>query len=171
MGIDIRAKGANGEREIADDLNACLYIVRNELGLPVLEKPQVQRNQNQTAVGGCDLVGTYDLAIEVKRHETLSINTWWAQCVKSAAELKKQPVLLFRQNAKPGQRTKWRCIMLAEIPVTASVVMPCRVEVEYEDFKAYFRLLARKNLQAENPGLEGNSGGVPLPPHLRAVGA
>lgn len=166
MGINIRVKGAIGEREVADDLNAMIYLVRQELGLPPLEKQQVQRNQNQSAVGGCDLVGTYDLAVEVKRQETLSINTWWAQCVKSAAELKKQPVLLFRQNAKPGQRTKWRCVMMAEVPVTAAVVKAMRVEVDYEDFKAYFKLLARANITAENP--EVNQG-VPLPPHLRAA--
>lgn len=165
--INVRAKGQLGEREIADDLNAIIWLVRKELGLPALEKPQVQRNQQQTAVGGCDLIGTYDLAIEVKRQEQLAVNTWWAQCMRSAAELKKVPVLLFRQNAKPGQRTKWRCIMMVEVPTTRpSCAMPMRAELEYEDFKRYFRNVVQENLRAQHPEVDYEPGRVPPPPHL-----
>ena len=139
MGINIRQKGANAERDIADDLNAIINDVRAQMGLSGLAKPMVQRNQNQTAVGGKDLVGTFGLAIEVKRQEALSINTWWIQCVKSAEELNEIPVLLFKQS-----RVKWRCIMpvtltLPTSPAAAYVSLTTRGEIEYEAFKQYFR--------------------------------
>ena len=137
--INIRQKGANAERDIADDLNAIVNEVRSAMGLPALPKPAVQRNQNQSAVGGKDLVGTFDLAIEVKRQEQLSINTWWAQCVKSATELNEIPVLLFKQS-----RQKWRCIMpvALELPSSPAAVyssLSTRAEIDYETFKLYFR--------------------------------
>jgi hypothetical protein len=171
MGINIRAKGQVGEREIADDLNAIITVVRAQLGLPALTKPQVQRNQQQSAVGGCDLVGTYGFAIEVKRQETLSINSWWAQCLASAKALNGIPVLLFRQNAKPGQRTKWRCITVAEFQgATAQSYFPFRVELDYDDFKEWFRWHVRANLRAEHPELDTRNPAVPLPPVQFAMG-
>lgn len=129
------------------------------------DKPIVQRNQNQSAVGGCDLTGTYGLAIEVKRQETLSINTWWAQCLKSAKELGEHPVLLFRQNAKPGQRTKWRCITFVEVRLPAAHLPPLQVraEMEYDDFKKWFRDWTLVHIKAENPHA-GHTVVVPLPP-------
>lgn len=143
MSINIRQKGASGEREIADQLNTCINVVRMELGLPVLAKPQVQRNQNQTAVGGCDLVGTYEYAIEVKRHEQLSINTWWKQCKASAEELNKMPVLVFRQN-----KQKWRVITetFVSIPDTGRGML-VRAEIDWEDFKKMFMQAARHQLE------------------------
>lgn len=152
-GINIRTKGANGEREIADELNAIIYYIYKRLGLDYPTKPPVQRNQNQTAVGGCDLTGTFNLAIEVKRQELLSINTWWKQCVTSAHQCGRHPVLLFRQNAKPGQRTKWRCITHAEVIGYSAQSVPkiVRAELDYDDFLAWFRQLATAHIQAEFP--------------------
>lgn len=137
--VNIRTKGASAERDIADDLNLIINDVRSRMGLPTLEKPMVQRNQNQSAVGGKDLVGTFGLAIEVKRQEALSINTWWAQCVKSAQETGEIPVLLFKQS-----RQKWRCIMPVDMQLPKSaaadyVSIIVRGEIEYESFKTYFR--------------------------------
>lgn len=150
--INIRTKGANGEREIADDLNAIIYYIYKRFGLDYPAKPPVQRNQNQTAVGGCDLTGTFNLAVEVKRQETLSINTWWKQCVTSAEQCGRHPVLLFRQNAKPGTRTKWRCLTYANvIGHSAQTTRLLRVELEYDDFLGWFRQLASAYIQAEFP--------------------
>lgn len=140
--VNARQKGGDGERQVADDLNTILYLVRQELGLPTPSQPQVQRNQNQSAVGGCDLVGTYEFAIEVKRQEQLSINTWWEQCVASARPTKAIPVLLFRQNNKA-----WRCIMQAQVPFgQEQAVHNVRAEIPYEDFKKMFRLTALRTL-------------------------
>lgn len=139
MTINIRQKGANAERDIADDLNLIISEVREVMGLAPLPKPMVQRNQNQSAVGGKDLVGTFGLAIEVKRQEQLSVNTWWRQCVTSAQEINEIPVLLFKQS-----RQKWRCIMpvALELPTSAAasyVTIATRAEIDYETFKLYFR--------------------------------
>lgn len=135
MGINIRQKGAGAEREIADELNLIINVVRMQLGMQVMAKPQVQRNQNQTAVGGCDLVGTYNYAIEVKRQEALSINTWWKQCCVSAEELGMTPVLLFRQS-----KQKWRVLLYANVPSSSGQTHhKVRAEISWDDFKAMFR--------------------------------
>lgn len=141
--INVRAKGANGEREIADDLNWIVYSAMKDLGMePTMQS--IQRNQNQSAVGGADLTGTFNMAIEVKRQEALSINTWWAQCVASAARRNEVPVLLYRQN-----RGKWRCVTNMEVPlrdVSGNVygATQVRAEMDYESFKAWFKEQAWK---------------------------
>ncbi len=134
MTINVRQKGQTGERDIADDLNAILRSIYAELEMSFPDKPIVQRNQNQSAVGGSDLSGTYGLAIEVKRQEALSINTWWAQCLKAATENKEDPVLLFRQN-----KQKWRCMLFVDLPVPGRESTKVRAEITYEDFKHWFR--------------------------------
>lgn len=153
--LNIRQKGATAEREIADDLNYIVNSLYKDMGLPVPPKPVVQRNSNQTAVGGKDLVGTFGLAIEVKRQEQLAINTWWAQCAASALEAKEKPVLLFRQNGKKNTILgRWRCIMLAELPLSPednSSVISVRVELEYEAFKSFFRAWAQRSLAKTPP--------------------
>lgn len=149
MGINIRQKGAGGEREIADDLNVIVNSIYADMGLGLPPKPVVQRNQNQSAVGGKDLVGTFGLAIEVKRQEALSINTWWKQCATSALELEEKPVLLFRQNGK-----KWRCIMLVDLPIQddGRAFVTVRAEIEYDAFKSFFRTWAQRKIAgAPNP--------------------
>ena len=147
--LNIRQKGAGGEREIADDLNAIVFSLYNDLGI-AWTKPVVQRNQNQSAVGGKDLVGTFGLAIEVKRQEQLAINTWWKQCATSALELGEIPVLLFRQNGK-----KWRCILLVdlELPSETHATMKVRAEIDYDAFKSFFRSWAQRKI-ADAPSPE-----------------
>jgi len=141
--INIRAKGFDAERAVAIDLNEIVYDVYAFFGLPKPDKPVVQRNQLQSAVGGCDLTGTFGFAIEVKRQEALSINTWWAQCVKSANERNEIPVLLFRQS-----KQKWRCIMNLEAVVTDNVRAQVRGEISYDDFKSIFRLRLISHLRS-----------------------
>lgn len=142
--INVKQKGAGGEREIANALNPIVVSLLREGGYPVPSVDIVQRNQNQSAVGGSDLTGTFGIAIEVKRQEQLSINTWWKQCSEAAARNNEVPVLLFRQNGK-----KWRCIMHGELGLPGySAQLHARVEVEYEDFLRWFRLWVERKLQA-----------------------
>lgn len=134
--INIRAKGQSGEREVATMLNAIVQKVRQSKGLPQLDDRDLpfQRNQNQSAVGGDDLTNPYGLAIEVKRQETLSVNTWWKQCTASALRSGGRPILIYRQNRKP-----WRVVMTAPLPVTDSKsIGPVQVEVSVETFLAWF---------------------------------
>lgn len=137
MAINIRTKGARAERDIADDLNAIVYREMERAGqLPILNS--IQRNQQQTAVGGSDLIGTFGVAIEVKRQETLSLNTWWKQCTKAAERNKEIPVLLYKQNRKA-----WKCVMPVDLMHTYATDTTysshtCRAELEYEDFLIWF---------------------------------
>lgn len=152
MGINIRQKGATAERELATELNTQINVVRMQLGLAVLTEPVVQRNQNQSAVGGCDLVGTFGYAIEVKRQEQLSIGTWWAQCVKSAEFLDEAPVLIFRQS-----KQKWRVILFTQVPIAGtSRFAKVRSEIQFDDFLHMFRESVRatyeKDAQPTVPG-------------------
>lgn len=138
MGINIRQKGQEGEREISRALDDIVKEVLAQCGQHVSDKPVVQRNQNQSAVGGADLVGTYGLIIEIKRQEQLSINTWWKQCEKSAKECNGLPVLLYRQSRKP-----WKCVTVAELPLWSNGaflgLQRVRVEISWEDFLTWFR--------------------------------
>lgn len=143
--INIRQKGANGERELATELNTAINVVKMQLGLPITADPIVQRNQNQSAVGGCDLVGTFGFAIEVKRQEQLNINTWWAQCLKSAEDLSEVPVLIFRQNGK-----KWRVILLADVPVPGTGRFHLtRCEIAFEDFLELFKAAVKEHFSSQ----------------------
>lgn len=112
MSINIRAKGQEGEREIAAMLNTRISEIHKRYKLPPIAKKDAifQRNQNQSAVGGYDLSNNLNLAIEIKRQENLSISTWWKQCLESAKRSDAIPVLMFRQNRRP-----WRVMMLVDI--------------------------------------------------------
>lgn len=84
-----RDKGQRGEREF-------LKLLEKELPI------KLERNLDQTRDGGCDLLGIKELAIEVKRCETLCINNWWEQALEQAGK-DQYPVLAYRQSRKPWQ--------------------------------------------------------------------
>lgn len=137
---NIRVKGATGEREVADALNYRASLAFTALGLPFSWSDDgAQRNQLQTAVGGCDLTNTWGLAIEIKRQETLSVNTWWAQCVASAERAKQEPVLIYRQSRQP-----WRVVMYTWIqqPLADALSEPwkkVRSEISWDDFLNFYQ--------------------------------
>ena len=147
MGINIRAKGACGEREICDVLNSIIQDTMRILKFPSKEVEAagrtVQRNQNQSAVGGNDLTNTFGLSIEVKRQEQLAINTWWDQCLAAANRNNEHPVLLYRQNGK-----KWRCVTIAYLELPNAKFTKVRVEMEFEEFKSWFHGWVREKLSA-----------------------
>lgn len=99
MGASQRNKGKAAEVEVYHWLND---IVSTMVG----HGKWFQRNQNQTASSGSDLSNPFRLSIEIKRHETLSINSWWAQCTRSASAEFGVPVLLYRQSRQP-----WRAVV------------------------------------------------------------
>jgi hypothetical protein len=109
-----------------------------------------QRNQIQTAVGGCDLTNTWGLAIEIKRQEALSVNTWWKQTELSAQRAQQEPVLIFRQSRQPR-----RVVMYTWMQYPAPCVENCdpmwkkvRVELSWDDFLDYYQERVRRLLQA-----------------------
>lgn len=149
MSINIRAKGQNGEREIVAALEPIVRNLMEKGGYPLPPKSIVQRNQNQSAVGGSDLSNTFGLAIEVKRQEQLAVNTWWKQCEKAAADNGEHPVLLYRQNGK-----KWKCItyLWAQLPSASQVRV--RAEMDFDSFLHWFaEWVQQKLLAGELPRL------------------
>lgn len=147
MAINIRQKGAGGEREVIDALQPYVWAVKKEYGIPFeYMKPDLQRNQNQSAVGGSDITNPFGLSIEVKRQEALSVGTWWKQCERSAQAANEVPVLLYRQNGK-----KWHCVMYAEaaLPATnGSVATSMKVlcEIDWATFQFWFEQWVRRKL-------------------------
>lgn len=144
--INVRQKGATGEREVIDQLMLIVWRVKTELGIPfTYTNPDLQRNQNQSAVGGSDITNPFGIAFEVKRQEQLAVNTWWAQCCKAAQADNAIPVLLYRQNGK-----KWHVVMLGQLPIPhgdslhSNVIL--RVEISWEDFQQWFEHWIRRKL-------------------------
>lgn len=141
--INIRAKGQEGEREVARAMNSIVETVLTKHGIAFPDKPIVQRNQNQSAVGGSDLTNPFHLAIEVKRQEALSINTWWTQCTKAAVADGAVPVLVYRRN-----KQAWAVIMLVEVPFgDGANLAGIRAEISWDAFLQWFYNLVDRRVQ------------------------
>lgn len=143
MPINQRGKGGRGEREACQLLNPIVEKVLRELGRPVPDVPIIQRNQNQSAVGGQDLVGTFGLCFEIKRQETLNLNGWWEQTCSAANRLEELPVLMFRQNGK----RKWRVITWGLLFLPGGNVTRTRLEMSHDDFVEWFENWVRSQIQ------------------------
>ena len=95
--LNARVKGQAGEREF------CKYIAK----VLELEESDINRNLNQTREGGGDIILTPFL-FEVKRQQTLLLNSWWMQVINAVKDSKLIPVVAFRQN-----RRKWEFLISA----------------------------------------------------------
>lgn len=152
MGINVRQKGASGEREVAKMLNDIITSVMTAMAFPPdqIEAAAkcVQRNQNQTAVGGCDLSNVFGMAVEVKRQENLSVPAWWRQCVASAERNNELPVLIYRQNRKPWRvRTyAWLALPGSE-PSSYNRQAMIVAEFDEDTFKSWFRSWVQGRLE------------------------
>jgi hypothetical protein len=146
-GVSAKVKGASGEREIADLLNFQIYKVMQALGYSEPEclkaMTTVQRNQNQSAVGGNDLTNVLGLSIEVKRQEALSVPAWWRQCVAAAERNKEVPVLIYRQNRKA-----WHVRTLFWVSVPKGGQVQVIGEMDIDNFKRWFAEWVRQSLLA-----------------------
>jgi hypothetical protein len=144
--IHIVNKGKTGEREVADAMNYCIYLAMKDLGHTqeecLLGMKTIQRNQIQTAIGGSDLIGCYGLSVEVKRQETLNVNTWWKQCQVSALRDNAIPVLIYRQNKKP-----WRVRTYTMMPLPDGHQMQTVSEIDWETFRIWFTGWVKATLQ------------------------
>lgn len=140
--VHVVNKGKAGEREAIKFL---LPLVDKALELEQRAPHErtdflaaIQRNQNQSAVGGKDLVGLFGLSFEVKRQEVLSIGRWWEQCCAGAQRNGEDPVLMFRQNRRP-----WRFVLYGAFPVDAqngrlSSAMIVPAELSADAFSNWF---------------------------------
>lgn len=152
MTINIRAKGASGEREVANMLNAIIQEVMVGMAYPPEQVAAaakcVQRNQNQTAVGGCDLTNVFGMAIEIKRQEQLSVGTWWKQCLAAAERNNELPVLMYRQNRKAWHVRTYAWLALpGGDPGAYSRQQQIVAEFDIDTFKAYFRNWVKGKLE------------------------
>lgn len=149
--LDVRAKGAEGERQVYKMLNDIIVDVMVAMAFPPEDiekaKTMVQRNQNQSAVGGNDLTNTFGMSIEVKRQEQLAINTWWDQCKKAAEKNNELPVLMFRQNRKPW---RIRTFGFLHTPGRDGGWSSVQAIVEFDEatFKTWFRAWVTGKLQS-----------------------
>jgi len=148
--VDPRQKGAEGERQVYKMLNDIIVEVMTGLAYPPEEiekaKTMVQRNQNQTAVGGCDLTNTFGMAIEVKRQEQLAIPEWWRQTVKSAEKNNELPVLIFKQNRKPW-RIRTYGFLHAPGPNGGWSSVQAVMEIDEPAFRQWFKAWVTGKLQ------------------------
>lgn len=85
-----RNKGANAEREVC-------RLLSDELGV------KVERTLDQARAGGADCLSVKGFAIEVKRRESLSRPTWWAQAVQQGVKAGAEPLVLYRRSREPWQ--------------------------------------------------------------------
>lgn len=150
--INIRQKGAGGEREVAKILNGIIVEVATAMAYPPEQveafQRSVQRNQNQTAVGGCDLTNVFGMAVEVKRQEQLSIGTWWKQCVAAAERNQELPVLIYRQNRKPWRVRTYAWLALpGSAPGAWNRQKMIVAEFDIDTFKAWFAQWVRGKLE------------------------
>lgn len=94
--INSRAKGATGEREIAN-------ILREEYGY------ETRRGQQFCGMNGdADVVGIDGMHMEIKRVERLNIDDAYEQSVRDARE-DEMPVVMHRKNRK-----KWKVTLSLE---------------------------------------------------------
>ena len=150
--INVRTKGASGEREVATMLNGIIVQVMTAMAFPpeqiAAAEKSVQRNQNQTAVGGCDLTNVFGMAVEVKRQESLAIPAWWRQTVAAAERNNELPVLMYRQNRKAWRvRTyAWLALPGAD-PGSWSRQQQIVAEFDIDTFKAWFAQWVKGKLE------------------------
>lgn len=137
-GNSSRNKGITGEREIINILQPIVDNIYETLA-PNLNKPLLERNQNQTNKGGYDIIGLDWLGIEIKRQETLQLDSWWKQTV-CACKKNELPVLIFRQSRKD-----WKVITIVDICVHSQIV-ETQVQISLADFLNLFTIKTRQQL-------------------------
>lgn len=144
-GLKSQQKGKSGEREACKLMQAILDKAVEDSGTGKAGSRHVQRNTLQADGGGCDLVGVPGMAIEVKRHAVLRVNSWWEQTVKQAERIGGSiPVLLYRQD-----RGKWQARIYAKLPVNREEALTMPVDLGMSDFTVWAVEYLKARLIAE----------------------
>lgn len=136
--MNVVNKGKVGEREVCDLLRieAMRCFTENQwIDKETRDRifASIQRNQNQSAVGGHD-IEFMGLSIEVKRQEALSLVSWWQQTMRAAEKINARPVLIYRQNHKP-----WRVKMEVQLHITPEQFLWAPAEIEVDIFERWLR--------------------------------
>lgn len=122
-----KQKGKRGENEFAQvltDIIKPLLVKGDYETLAPWQKVFVDVQAN-----GGDIVSIPGLSIEVKRHETLVVNTWWRQACVQADNIGAIPVLAYRQNRKA-----WRVCLPAYL---LAIGIDGYLEVSLETFSQW----------------------------------
>lgn len=128
-----RSKGKSGEREVRKLMQAVVDKAVESANLGPCGPRLVQRNLLQSDRGGPDLVGVPGMAIEVKRHATLRVPTWWEQTVRQAEQIPGHiPVLLYRPD-----RGKWKARIYAKLPIDREKALTMPVDLEMPEFTTW----------------------------------
>ncbi|QBQ71162.1 endonuclease [Shewanella phage S0112] len=143
-GLKSKEKGKAGEREVVKLLQP---MVDNACEVVGVEKIQLIRNQNQSAIGGHDIDGIPFMAIEVKRAETLKLDEWWKQALAQAGT-DKVPILVFRQDY-----CRWRYCIQVSIPCWDNAGdIKARAEVTAKVFNEWFQRVLIQYLREDKGG-------------------
>lgn len=125
--VNIRVIGQNFERKMSKKFNESFGI-------------DCQRNLQQSINGGDDLLGVPFFSIELKKHKTKAIGTWWRQCEESARRQGKMPVLIYempRQKPTVVMRVTDVSPALVEaptLPVASNRLFVGLVELSWEQY-------------------------------------
>lgn len=147
MGLNIRHKGARGEREVIQMFQLCMEQVEETFSVGMLpdqfkNSRLLKRNSMQADAGGHDIVGIPGLSIEVKRAEVLQVETWWKQCFRQATKLGYMPALFYRKN-----RTAWRVRCYVLMPNGKRWYLAEMLAVEFMDwYRCYYENYLREKL-------------------------
>lgn len=138
--INVRTKGAVGERELKDMFIALMQRVETELGIKGCSE-DVKRNTLQSDRGGFDLVGLPLIAVECKRCETVELAKWFEQAKRQATR-GELPVVIYRQNRRPWMARTYVALTAEDASVLAWTV----ADFDGVAFFAYYEQLYRRFL-------------------------
>jgi hypothetical protein len=148
--INVRAKGAGGEREF------CRWM-KDHLNLHP-ERKNPERNLEQVRSGGTDVIYP-PFAVEVKRCEKMNFGGWWLQSVIAARKLSLEPIVAFRRNHQD-----WEFLIAAKLIGVDNGYMhvPQRVFVPYAKKRIEWYQENKMALGGANPEINVSvAGGFP----------
>lgn len=148
-------KGKRAEREVANMLNPILVRLVEQVGC---DPVKLKRNLAQTQQGGFDLEGLPWIAIEIKHHKQVSLNSWWEQTLRQAGHqpllvepvykiVPREPVLIWKQHGG-----KWHVRMFGRLEIEPGRRLKTVVDISIEAFLIWFEKRAEVELKKNGPG-------------------
>lgn len=131
-------KGKRAERSVALLLNEMLTRLCTK---HQIEPLKLARNLKQTQCGGFDLDGLDWIAIEIKHHKVVALDSWWIQCCGQATS-DREPVLIWKQHGG-----KWRVRMFGRLELTPLRKLRVPVDISWDSFAAWFERRAEIEIE------------------------
>lgn len=141
-------KGKRAERAVAAILNPIVERVCIASGCDV---QRLKRNLSQTQSGGFDLDGLDWIAIEIKHHKTVALNSWWQQTLRQAGRdmagspvgnASREPVLIWKQHGG-----KWNVRMLGYLALEPGRRLRTHVDISFDAFLIWFEKRAELEMK------------------------